>query len=123
MRELEIQTENVGDVALVVAKGFLDSHTFEQMEDTINALFEEGVFKIAVDVGGVEYISSAGAGVFIGALSCANDNGGNVVLLNPTPNVQEVFDLLGLSQLFTIVNDKEKALEALGATAGSSGAT
>ena len=60
-----------------------------------------------------EYISSAGAGVFIGALSCAADNGGSVVLLKPTPNVQEVFDLLGLSQLFTIVDSVEKAYEAL----------
>ena len=58
------------------------------------------------------YISSAGAGVFIGALSEAQENGGDIVLLKPAPSVLEVFELLGLTQIFTIEEDEEEAKDA-----------
>jgi anti-sigma B factor antagonist len=93
------------NVYLVKVNGFLDAHTFEQMENTINNLFNESHFKVIVDLSGVDYISSAGAGVFIGAIGTAQENQGNIILMNPTENVMEVFDLLGLSQLFSFAKD------------------
>lgn len=104
MPELSINVSKVdGEKTLVKLGGFLDAHTFEQLDEAIQDIFDGGVSKIIVDLAGVEYISSAGAGVFIGSLALAQEKGGNIVLVNPTENVQEVFDLLGLSQIFTIV--------------------
>ena len=114
MPELEIQVKKLDDEScLMKLSGFLDAHTFEQLDESINNLFDEDVFKVIADLEGVEYISSAGAGVFIGSLTLAQESGGNIVLVNPTPNVREVFDLLGLTQIFTIVNDLEEAKGAL----------
>ena len=96
-------------VVLLSVKGFLDAHTFEELEKTINDIFEEGCYKLAVDLSGLDYISSAGAGVFIGAIGTAQENDGNIVLMKPSPNVREVFDLLGLSQIFPFSNDVEGA--------------
>ena len=106
MPEFSISSKSVGtDIFLVKVNGFLDAHTFEQMETTINNLFNENKFKVVVDLSGVDYISSAGAGVFIGAIGTAQENQGNIILMNPTENVMEVFDLLGLSQLFSFAKD------------------
>lgn len=101
------------DVVLISVSGYLDAHTFEELEESITGLFKTRVYKIVVDLSGVEYISSAGAGVFIGALSTAQENSGNIVLLNPTANVREVFDLLGLTQIFSVVENQEQAVAAL----------
>ncbi len=114
MPELNIQKEMVGENACVLAlTGFLDAHTFEKLDESINELFDQNVFRLVADLSGVEYISSAGAGVFIGSLATAQESGGDIVLVNPTPNVKEVFDLLGLSQIFKIMDDREAALAAL----------
>ncbi|MCX7804697.1 MAG: STAS domain-containing protein [Planctomycetota bacterium] len=111
--DFSIQVETVDrDITMVRVTGFLDAHTFEQLEETISDLFGKGLYKIVVDLEKVEYISSAGAGVFIGALSESQENGGNIILLNPTSNVREVFDLLGLSQIFNVVDDPKAAIAA-----------
>lgn len=103
-----------GDVDLLKVSGFLDAHTFEQLEETINKFFSQGRYKIIVDLTNVDYISSAGAGVFIAALSEAEENGGNMILLNPTKNVRDVFELLGLTTIFQIMKDGQSALAVFG---------
>jgi len=110
MPKFQIDVKPVGDGMVCVAvEGFLDAHTFEQMETTINKLFTESTYKVMVELSKVDYISSAGAGVFIGAIGTAQENGGNIILMNPTPNVKEVFDLLGLSQLFQFAESEDGA--------------
>ena len=112
--EFTIALEKAGKQGITVVRvaGYLDAHTFEQLEETISDLFGKSQYKVIVDLARVEYISSAGAGVFIGALSEAQEHGGNIVLMNPTQNVREVFDLLGLTQIFQVVDDEPAALAA-----------
>ncbi len=114
MPAFQILKEKLADgMVLLTVRGFLDAHTFEELEKCINDLFEEGHYKLVVDLSGLDYISSAGAGVFIGAIGTAQENEGNIILVNPSPNVKEVFDLLGLSQIFTFKTTKEDAAKAL----------
>jgi anti-sigma B factor antagonist len=110
MAEFHIQTKKLnGNVVFIAVQGFLDAHTFEEMEKTINDLFDGGTYRLVVDLSKLDYISSAGAGVFIGAIGTAQENDGNIVLMKPSPNVKEVFDLLGLSQIFPFANDVDGA--------------
>lgn len=114
MREFEINLEQLSpEVTMIHVAGWLDAHTFEYMEQTVNNLFDEGKVRLAVDLSNVEYISSAGAGVFIGTLSSSHERGGDIVLLNPTEPVKEVFDMLGLSQVFKFATTPKEALAAL----------
>jgi len=113
MPDFNIKTERLNpQVAFIEVKGFLDAHTFEALEEEINGLFAEGIYRLIVDLSGVDYISSAGAGVFIGAHTEAQENDGGIVLLNPTPNVMDIFDLLGLTQFFPVAQTREEALGA-----------
>ncbi len=114
MAELEIEVLSKGEnIAMVRLEGFLDAHTFEHLDDLLQGLLEEGIVKIGVNLSGVEYISSAGAGVFIGAMAQAQECSGNIVLISPTESVQDVFDLLGVSQIFTILASDEDAKRLL----------
>lgn len=112
MTDFQISSQKIQDnIVAISMKGFLDAYTYGELEQVINGYFNQGIYKFVVDLSGVEYISSAGAGVFIGAVGVAQENQGNIVLVRPQPNVQEVFDLLGLSQIFKVTNNMESALK------------
>ena len=114
MQEFNIVKRQLQDgVVQIAIHGYLDAHTFEELERTIAELFEDNAYRLVVDLSGLDYISSAGAGVFIGAIGTAQDNNGNIVLVRPSVNVKEVFDLLGLSQVFTFKDTPEEALKVL----------
>ena len=110
--EFKIEKELLPDRNVVVLRlsGYLDAHTFERLEEAIAELFAQGRYRIITDLAAVEYISSAGMGVFIGALSEAQEHNGNIVLMSPTANVREVMDLLGPTQIFQVVDDLRTAL-------------
>lgn len=99
------------NVAVISIKGFLDAYTYNEFEQTVNDCFNQNYYKLVIDMSEVDYISSAGAAVLIGAIGMAQENNGNIIIIRPQPNVKEVFDLLGLSQIFTIVNNLEQALK------------
>jgi anti-sigma B factor antagonist len=112
--DLRITTKIIhgGDVIVLKPFGFLDAHTFESMERELKKMFQtRKIFRVIIDLSKLKYISSAGAGVFIGAIGTARDFGGDIILLKPTMNVREVFDLLGLSTIFNIVESEEEALQ------------
>lgn len=115
MPDFSVDVEHVGDdIATVSIKGLLDANTFEDFDESLNDLFNNSTYKVAVDCSSLDYISSAGAGVLIGAMSVAREHGGKIVLVNPKEDVQEVFDLLGISQLFQIARDTDEAIKLLG---------
>lgn len=97
----EIARETDADGRVVIRPvGSIDAHNFDQMERILTEVFQEGNYQVVVDLTGVDFVSSAGAGVFIGAMGEAKEKGGYVQLVNPTAHVREVFDILGLSKIF-----------------------
>jgi len=111
MSDFSVVEEVIGrGIAGLHVKGFLDAHSFEQFDAALSELFERAVYKVVVDLTDLEYVSSAGAGVLIAALSEAKEHSGELVLVNPRESVREVFDLLGLTQLFRLADDREEAL-------------
>ena len=66
--------------------------------------------KIVVDLSELEYISSAGLGVFMSYISDLEANKIKFVLYGLKDKVFQVFQILGLDQLLTIANNKEEAI-------------
>ena len=106
------------DTASLLIHGFLDANTFEDFDNALNRLFEDSIYKIAIDFGDLEYVSSAGAGVLIGASSIARENGGEIVIVGAKGEVKEVFELLGINRLFKLVGDMSRGLNVLGVKDG-----
>lgn len=115
MAGLKIRMRRLGEgVVLLSLSGYLDAHTFEDMEKVMERLFDANLYKIIVDLSRLSYISSAGAGVFISKIGQATENGGNIIFLRPSETVMEVFDLLGLTQIFPVVYSEREALARFG---------
>lgn len=79
--------------------GRLDTNTSPQLEAEI-AL--DGVREVVFDLEGLEYVSSSGLRVFMAVQKSMMACGGKVTVLNPNPTVKGVFDITGLSGIFSI---------------------
>jgi anti-sigma B factor antagonist len=99
---LSITEEASDGVYIIGLAGFLDGHTFIEFERKLDALFKNNKNRLVVDLGGLTYIASAGVGAFINGQHQAKKRGGSLQLANAGPNIQEIFDILGLESIFTI---------------------
>ncbi len=103
------ELENGDIVVLIVLSGPLDGHTYDKLGSKIDRLLHHGTAKIIIDLGGVDYISSAGVGVFVAARSKARTEKGCIVLLNLSEQVKKVFDVLQIRELLNIATDLQEA--------------
>jgi len=114
MGNLKVHNEECENgVVYFELEGLLDAHNFETLEALFEKHFEGGVYHFVVDISRLTYVSSAGAGVFIGAVGTCQDNEGNIVLVQPSQEVKEILELLGVYQIFPVVNDRAEAMEAI----------
>ncbi len=112
MAGLKIHNENIREgIVYFEVEGMLDAHNFEILESLFEKHFDNDLYRFVVDIQKLEYVSSAGAGVFIGAVGTCQENDGNVVLVQPSREVKEIFELLGVYQIFPVVDTQQRALE------------
>ncbi|HLF33104.1 MAG TPA: STAS domain-containing protein [Cyclobacteriaceae bacterium] len=71
--------------------------------------------KILIDCSKLEYISSAGLGVFMSYIHDMEEKKIKMVLFGMSNKVQNVFQILGLDQLLKIVDSREEAKNLLNA--------
>ena len=109
MENFEVVREDRKDVSILRLKGFLDAHTAPQFEQAIQDLIGEQRFKIIVSMSSLNYISSAGLGVFMGFIEEIRENNGDIKLSNMSDKVFKVFDLLGFPALYQIYREEAVA--------------
>jgi len=81
--------------------GDLDAFTSRRLRERLAEVFASGPEEIVIDLAAVEFIDSTALGVLVGALKLARQNGGDVRLRGATPAAKQVFDVTGLSDVFT----------------------
>jgi anti-sigma B factor antagonist len=109
MENFEVAREDQLDVSILRLKGFLDAHTAPKFEQAIQQLLIEHRYKIIVSMSDLNYISSAGLGVFMGFIEEIRENNGDIKLSNMSEKVYKVFDLLGFPALYQIFKGEEEA--------------
>ena len=97
---MEIKKDIEGEKLTLAIGGRLDTNTSPELEAEM-AL--DGVKEVVFDLAGLEYISSAGLRVLMAAQKAMMAAGGKMSVANPNAMVKGVFDMTGLSSVFTIV--------------------
>ncbi len=80
--------------------GRLDTVTAPQLEQELKSSVD-GMTELEFDFENLEYISSAGLRVILAAQKIMNKQG-SMVVKNVSPDVREVFDITGFSDVITI---------------------
>ncbi len=109
--ELKI-SKNSESCSIISLTGYLDAHTAPELEKAIYELLSDGIFNIVVDFTALDYISSAGLGVFMVFIERIREKGGDIKLAAMTERVFSVFDLLGFPVLFNIYLTVQEAVDA-----------
>ena len=94
-----VKTKNGSELALSVI-GRLDTTTAPSLENELKAELD-GVTSLVLDFGKLQYVSSAGLRVLLSTQKTMNRQG-KMVIRNVTPEVQEVFEITGFSDILTI---------------------
>ena len=108
---MEITTQHFKHCDLLTVKGRVDSYTAPQLVEAIEAANKNNVFKIVLDLGDLEYMSSAGfRALLVGQRACKRYNRGEIVLARVPKKIYEAFELTGFTPLFKMFDDVTAAV-------------
>ena len=97
---LNITNAKDGDKLIVELEGRLDTTTSPQLEENMGEQLG-GVTQLTFDLAKLEYISSAGLRVLLSSQKTMNKQG-EMIVKNVSEEVQEIFEVTGFSDIFTI---------------------
>jgi anti-sigma B factor antagonist len=98
-----------GEISVVRVDGVIDTMTSTDLEKVMNSLMERRRYNVIIDLGGVDYISSAGWGIFISNIREIRQHSGDIKLARMIPNVYEIFELLEFDSILKAFDSVEKA--------------
>lgn len=111
MADFNVAVREVGNVKVIDVKGYLDAHTAPELESAFNKLIDQNKYNVVVNFDNLNYISSAGLGVFMAYVETMRDNKGDIKFSNMQEGVYNIFDLLGFPMLYEFFNDEKEAIE------------
>ena len=109
MLQIEKIKENQFDILSL--QGEVDASNSVILDKAIQELLDLGSKYILVNGAELEYISSAGLGVFMSYLEDFSDHGIYFSIFGLRKEVIEVFKILGLDKLIPLFDDKKEAIE------------
>ena len=116
--QLEIQTApRSGTTQRVALFGRLDTHSYPQLDAELAPMLDGGdapVMSLVLDLAGLNYISSAGIRSIFKARKALTARNGKLLVVNPQPQIQKVFDVVKavpMSDIFTSVAEADAYLD------------
>lgn len=105
---VDIRITEETNLKLISVSGEIDASSSIELDNALNSASETHQ-NILIDLSGLDYISSAGLGVFISYLDDFKKKGVSLVMYGLQEKVSEVFAILGLQQLMNIKSTEEEA--------------
>lgn len=101
-------------VSVLSVSGYLDTTTAGELESALLGLINDGMCRVVVDLSGVNYISSAGWGIFIGEIKEIRNRGGDLKLSGMIGDVREVYQLLEFHSILEAYDTTDEAVASFG---------
>lgn len=100
----------------VALEGRLDNETVMALDRELDAVLATMVKVVVLDLGRLEYVTSAGLRSIFRVQKAMKARGGQCVLLDPQPQVQKVLDIVKVADLgavFRSVQELDEYLDAM----------
>lgn len=107
---MNITDERRGDVLVVRPEGRIDTNTSDELDRALAGRIDGGARRLVIDMGGTDYISSAGLRVLLLAAKKLKGVSGQLVLGAMNPSVRQIFELAGFVAIFAIEPDVDRAV-------------
>ena len=110
---MDLREDTDGDVLILEVKGRIDSATAPALGERLTALLGGAGRRLVLDLGQMEYISSAGFRVLLLAGKRADAGESRLVLCGVSGKVRQLFDIGGCLDLFSITASREEGIAAV----------
>ncbi len=114
MEGIQVSTEIRGaqnQISLIKVGGFIDTTTSSEVERALHNLLKQNRFNVIIDLGNVDYISSAGWGIFISEIKSIREQNGDLKLVRMIPDVYEIFELLEFHHILDVYDTVDEAVK------------
>jgi anti-sigma B factor antagonist len=105
---LEVDESHAPHTVLAV-KGEVDVYTAPRLREKLVELVTQGHLQIIVDLEGVDFLDSTGLGVLVGGLKRLRSNEGDLGLVCTQSRILKVFEITGLTKVFSIYDTVDAA--------------
>jgi anti-sigma B factor antagonist len=109
---MEIQDSKINNIVVIAVSGSIDALTAPKISEHISSHISKGSVQLIADLKGVDYTSSAGLRVLLGAIKETRSKNGDFRLANVQPEVRKVLVLSGFSSILKIFPDIESAINS-----------
>jgi anti-sigma B factor antagonist len=109
---MEINVKSIGQVTVVEISGDIDSNTAPQAQEQVLPLVQPGS-KVLLDMGGVEYMSSAGLRMLLSMYRQISRGDGGIVLVGLSEEIKDTMSVTGFLNFFTTCGTVDEGLQAL----------
>ena len=106
---MNLKIEKNGNITVATLSGAFDHEDAPRLADELQPLVAASGARLAIELSGLDNINSAGLSELISVVTRARLAGSSVVLVAPSPFVQQVFSVTRLGDWFEIVETVEAA--------------
>ena len=113
MEGIQIIDQQVGyndDIMYLKVNGYIDTHTSLKLVSRLKEFLDAKIAQFVLDLSSVNYVSSAGWGVFVGEIKNVRESGGDIKLVNMVPEVYDVFEMLEFNRILKMYDSVEEAI-------------
>lgn len=100
--QAEFTRRGTADAPELAIRGEVDVSTSAALREELYGIVDSGARRVVVDCSEMDFIDSSGLGVLVGALKRVREKDGELVLRSLNPSARKVFEITGLTKLFTI---------------------
>jgi anti-sigma B factor antagonist len=110
--DLRLETSNRDGTTLLAAFGEIDVATAPQLRQRMVELASASSAPLVIDLEGVDFLDSTGLGVLVSGLKRYRTLGSDVLLVATRPRILKVFEITGLTRVFSIHPSVDAAVSA-----------
>lgn len=107
---MEMNDRQVNGVTVLSLKGSIDAMSAPKITEYIHELIAKGNINLVADFSGVDYTSSAGLRVLLGAIKETRAQSGDMRLTSVQPDVLKVLNLSGFTNILKLFDDLDAAV-------------
>ena len=117
MTEFRVDAHDEGGVVVIDVEGRIDAFLVTKIREVINDLVQDGKVRLIIRFQKVAQINSTALGILIGRLRRVRMHSGDIKIVELSPDIRRVFDVMGASRIFDIHPDVDSARISFNASA------
>lgn len=107
---MQLTYRTVKGVPIAIFTGSFIKTEVPQIRQQLTQMIDKHIPYLVLDLTYLTFIDARGLSVFVSALKVAHHYRGEVLLLNPTPPVRAIIELVRLQHTFSIYADESAAI-------------